>query len=333
MNELDVASRELIVMGGRQKRVETRPSKEWSRFGQAVVLGLKPDGSSAEELFVWETPPEARPDEGASVVFKSGSRVDSKLYLCTQTEVLVLDETTLAVEQNISLPCFNDLHHVTPTDRNTLLVVSTGLDLVVELTMDGDIVREWSTTDSSTWDRFDREVDYRKVLTTKPHHSHPNHVFEHGGEIWVTRFEQRDLYCLTNPDRRILIDTERPHDGYLVGDDAWVTTVDGHLLRLNLQDDSVGEELDVIEIADSDQAVGWMRGCSIVGSTAYIGFSTLRVTKIRENIRWVKKRFGQIDADSLVPTHVAAFDLEARQPLWRHNFSDPSLDVIFSVLA
>ena len=326
-------ARDLIVIGARQKKVETRPSDEWSRFGQAVVLSMSPDGSQTKETFTWETPADARPDEGASVVFKAGSRNAGRLYLCTQTEVLIVDEATMELESRISLPCFNDVHHVTPTSHGTLLVVSTGLDLVVELTEAGDIVNEWSTIDTPTWERFDKGTDYRKVLTTKPHQSHPNHIFEHDGHYWVTRFEQRDLLCLTDPEVRIPIDLERPHDGYLVGDTTWCTTVDGHLMALNLTDRSVDNVFDMIEMSADSRALGWMRGCSIVGSTAYIGFSTLRITKFRENVRWVKKRFGKIDAASIVPTHVAAYDLEAKQPLWRQELHSPALDVIFSVLA
>lgn len=324
--------RPMVIMGGRQKRIQSMPTPEWSRFGQAVVLSLDPQTQELEENFCWETPEEARPDEGASVVFKSGTRRNGLLYLCTQTEVLLLDEESMSLKTRISLPIFNDVHHVTPTSAGTLLVVSTGLDLVVELTEDGELVREWSTAETPTWERFDRSVDYRKVLTTKPHQSHPNHVFEYRGDYWVTRFEQKDLCCLTSPEKGFDFH-ERPHDGYLVDDAAWVTTVDSHLFEVDLATGSQRQEFDIAEISESAKALGWMRGCSIVGSTAYLGFSTLRITKFRQNVRWVKKRFGQIDADSIEPTHVAAYDLDSRSLLWRRELDSPKLDIVFSVLA
>ena len=37
-----------------------------------------------------------------------------------------------------------------------------------------------------TWERFDPEVDYRQVPTTKPHETHPNFVFIVEEDVWVT---------------------------------------------------------------------------------------------------------------------------------------------------
>ncbi|MDC0434926.1 hypothetical protein OAM69_04725 [bacterium] len=94
-------------------------------------------------------------------------------------------------QAHLSLNCFNDVHHVVPTEHKTLLVVSTGLDLVVEIDMTGKIVREWFTIESSDWSRFSRSTNYRKVLSIKPHHSHPNFVLQHDGQVWAARFEQK----------------------------------------------------------------------------------------------------------------------------------------------
>ena len=118
------------------------------------------------------------------------------MYLCTQTEVLICDFPSFAIRKIISLPFFNDLHHVAVALDGRLFVAVTGLDAVAELAPDGTLLRLQSVADGSVWDRFSKTVDYRKVATTKPHLSHPNFVFFLDGEPWVTRFQQCDAVPL-----------------------------------------------------------------------------------------------------------------------------------------
>ena len=75
-----------------------------------------------------------------------------------------------------------------PGADGTVLVADTGLDLVVEVSLQGEVLREWSVLEDDTWQRFSRAIDYRKVPETKPHKSHPNHVFRLGDEITKSRF-------------------------------------------------------------------------------------------------------------------------------------------------
>lgn len=81
-------------------------------------------------------------------------------------------------------------------------MVNTGLDMVVRVTPEGRVLEEWDVLLEPAWQRFSRDIDYRKIVSTKPHRSHPNFVFELGDEVWVTRFEQRDAICLTAPQKR-----------------------------------------------------------------------------------------------------------------------------------
>ena len=161
-----------------------------------------------------------------AVLFKSATLRWNKLYTCTSTEVLVYELPSFRLDLYISLPCFNDLHRVCPTQQGTLLVVVTGLEMVVEITTTGSIVKEWNVLGEDSWARFSRQTDYRKVPTTKPHRSHPNHVLVLDQEVWVTRLHQRDAICLTSPGPRIDIAVQRPHDGYIFGDRIYFTTVD-----------------------------------------------------------------------------------------------------------
>ena len=135
-----------------------------------------------------------------------------KLYACTSTEVLVFEVPGFRRIGYVSLPCFNDLHHVTPTRDGNLLVANTGLDMVVKFTPQSKVLAEWNVSDEDLWSRFSRSVDYRKVETTKPHQSHPNFVFELSDDVWVTRFEQRDAVCLTSRGKKVSIGAQRPHE-------------------------------------------------------------------------------------------------------------------------
>jgi hypothetical protein len=134
-------------------------------------------------------------------LFKAGTLHGDRLFLCTQTEVLVYSYPDMTQVRYLSLPCFNDLHHVRPGQGDSVLVVSTGLDMVFEIDRDDRIVREWTIVDGSGWERFDRDTDYRTWPTTKPHFSHPNYVFDLDGDPWVTRFKHRDAICLEDPSQ------------------------------------------------------------------------------------------------------------------------------------
>jgi hypothetical protein len=190
----------LYLTGGRQK---SRSLDEWHAYERAVILRVAPDQSEVTCPVEYVSPPEVCPDADPSFIFKAPSLHGDRLFVPTNTEILIYEVPALRRAGYLSLPCFNDVHHVCVSPAGNLLVVSTGLDIVMEMTQDGRILREWSALGGNTWERFSRETDYRKVETTKPHASHPNHVWHDGEEIWVSRFKQRDAICLTRPGRRI----------------------------------------------------------------------------------------------------------------------------------
>lgn len=324
---------EYLVVGGQQKQAFSVPQEEFTRFGQAVVARYGRDGEG-EIAFEYVTPPEARPEgREASIVFKSSSISGDRIHLCTQTELLCCRLPDFELLDRISLPMFNDLHHVVESHDGTLLVAVTGLDMVVRLARDGRVLEAWSALGGDPWERWSREEDYRKWLTTKPHASHPNFVFEYGEEVWVSRFEQKDAICLNVPGRRIDIAQERPHDGHVRGHRVYFTTVDGHVVIADLATTKV---LDVVDLhaCDPDSThTGWARGLKIVDDDhVLVGFSTLRVTRFRENVRWIKHRFGMTENPAPSPTHVALYDLRRRRLISRQMLEAPRIDVIFSIL-
>jgi len=162
----------------------------------------------------------------------------------------------------ISLPCFNDVHHVTPASDGNLLVVSTGLEMVVKVSPRGEVLAEWNVLGEDPWARFSRAIDYRKVETTKPHVSHPNFVFELDGEVWVTRFHQHDAVSLNGTKRRIEIAGEGVHDGLAWGERLLFTAVDGKIVAVDGHSLQVEMVVDLRQIQDRDQLVlpAWCRG-------------------------------------------------------------------------
>jgi len=317
----------LYIVGGQQR--ELRPlsaGDDWYEYQKGIVLDLDPRTGQATTAFEYITPPDARPDEDPTILFKSGSLQGDRLYLCTQTEVMVLGLPDFRRLAYVSLPIFNDVHHVLPTPQGTMLVASTGLDLVVEITYDGDVVRTWNVLGEDPWARFDQRIDYRKVRTTKPHLAHPNHVFLVGDDIWATRFEQRDAVCLTTPDKRIDIGLERVHDGVVHGGLVYFTTVNGRIVIADPIDCRVVEVIDLNEIHDQETQPGWCRGILVDPPYVWAGFSRIRPTKFRENVGWVlrgfKRDFG---------THVARYDLERRECLDQVILEPFGLSAVFGI--
>lgn len=326
--------RKLLVVGGRQKPTANRKN-EWHQYDKAVFVEVDVEAKTAQSVFEYSSPAEAAPDRDPSFVFKAASVDGSTIYACTQTEVLVVDAGEYRIRDYVSLPCFNDLHHVVRSGRDTLLVANTGLDMVLEVTRTGRVVNEWSVLGTDPWSRFSKTVDYRKVNTTKPHRSHPNYVFEADGDIWATRLEQRDAIALTRPGRRIDIQIQRPHDGVLHGQYVYFTTVDGHLVVAQLGPNQVKHVIDLQEITngrDPRLALGWCRGLHLVSSRhVVVGFSRLRPTKLRDNVRWAKFSLGLRNDVGSAPTRIALYDLEEGVLAWEIDLEPAGLNAVFSI--
>jgi hypothetical protein len=323
----------LYILGGKQRDPLLGHGEEWNRYEAALLLEVDTDSGAVRTAVEYETPTEARPDEGlSSSLFKSGTLVGNKIYACTSTEVLVFALPAFERLNYISLPCFNDLHHVTPARDGNLLVVSTGLDMVVRVTAEGRVLEEWDVLQQPAWQRFSRDIDYRKIASTKPHRSHPNFVFELGDEVWVTRFEQRDAICLTDPRKRIDISVESPHDGLVYGDSIYFTVVDGRLVVANVTTLAVEAVVDLKVPDDPSAILGWCRGLlPVSGGRVWVGFSRIRRTRFEENILWVKRilREGTLAR----PTYIALYDIAGKRRLQEINLEPHGMNVIFSILS
>ena len=321
-------TRRLYVAGGQQRALRglTADMDSWYEYQKGVILEIDTRAATAKTVFEYVSPADVAPPSQPAILFKSGTLVGDRLYVCTQTEVMVYRMPSFEREVYISLPFFNDVHHVRPTPDGTLLVANTGLDMVVELTPHGDVVKMWNVLGEDPWARFSRDTDYRLVATTKPHLAHPNHLFYVGDEPWATRFQQKDAVSLVDPSRRIDIGLERLHDGVVQDGRVYFTTVDGKVAVADLQTLKVVEVIDLAKAHPDDMLLGWARGLMLDGDYMWVGFSRIRPTKIRENVGWVlrglKRDFG---------THVGCYDLRTGRSVQQIPVEDAGLSAIFGI--
>ena len=324
----------LYILGGRERRLllkEKRP--HWSWYEAALILEVDTESGAVRTCVQYKTPLEARAGVKASVNFHSSTLVGDTLYTCTTTEVLIFKLPEFKQIGYISLPCFNDVHHVVPTPDGNLLVVSTGLDLIVKVSRDGKVLAEWSAVAEDTWTRFSRGIDYRKVESTKPHKAHPNFVFELDGELWVTRFNQRDAVALNGSRKRIEISVEKPHDGVVCGDRLYFTVVDGKIVIVNRHSLTVEQMIDLQEIGREDQQVlpAWCRGLLPIDERKiWVGFTRIRETQFHENLRWIKTTLHQGAREK--PTHIALYDIVEKRRLKQVELEPHGMNTVFSIL-
>jgi hypothetical protein len=304
--------------------------EEWHLYESALILEIDVKSGSAQTKAEYKSPAEARATGQSSSIFKSGTIAGNKLYTCTSTEVLVFDLPDFRISNYVSLPCFNDLHHVVPDRDGNLLVTSTGLEMVVKITPDGTVLRQWNVLGEGPWEKFSATIDYRKVDSTKPHRSHPNFTFELDDQIWATRFFQRDAICLTDPGKRIEIGVQAPHDGLVRGENIYFTTVDGHIVIVGKRSLKIEQVVDLKAINGEKALLGWCRGLlPIDKNTFWIGFTRVRKTKFRENLLWVRNVFR--DGMGEKPSHIALYDTISHTCLQEFDLEPHGMNVIFSI--
>jgi hypothetical protein len=320
----------LYVTGGRQRHRLIKTEEEWNLYEKAIILKVRVADGTATTCVEYQSPPEACASDGTpSFLFKTGTLVNNTFYVCTGTEILAYEVPEFKRVGYVSLPCFNDLHHVAPAANGNLLAVSTGLDMVVEFDTEGTVLRQWNVLGEDPWQRFSKDVDYRKLATTKPHKSHPNHVFHIGDDIWVTRCNQSDAVCLTKPNLRIPVASVGVHDGHLYKGRLYFTTVDGTIVIVDPSTRQIVDTIDLKQIDNTEKALlGWCRGLLIVDErTVWVGFTRVRKTKFQEKINWVKHVFH----DTEKPTHIALYDISSKKCLKEIDLERYGLNVLFSI--
>jgi hypothetical protein len=315
----------LYLTGGRQK---SRSAEEWHAYELAIILRVELSTGKIASVMEYTSPPEVCPDSEPSLMFKGATLSKDRLYVATNTEILIYTIPDFQQAGYLSHPYFNDVHHVCPTPSGALLVASTGLDMVLEVTLDGTILREWPVLQQDPWERFSRDVDYRKVETTKPHASHPNFVIHDGEQIWVSRFKQHDTICLTRPDRQVQF-AGAPHDGVLWCGHMYFTTINGFVYVVDPKDGRIDACVDLNEIDERGAALGWARGIHPIDEErCWVGFSRLRPTKFAENLSWIKSGFKR----KLLPTRIALYNLRTKKMLEEIDVEPFGLNAVYSIV-
>lgn len=315
-----------LVTGGRQRTSTFVRREEWTSFEAAVLLELDTDTGRMRTVLEYVSPPEHAPSKDPSILFKSACWDGDRLLLSTQTEVLVVEPRGGTIEQVISHPWFNDVHHVRRIGGR-LHVVATGLDAV--FVMDGDqVVEQHSAIAQDTWVRFDKGTDYRKVHTTKPHAAHPNYVFEAAGSRWITRFEQGDALPIDADRRPMAVADDRIHDGEAVDGQVWFTVVSGHV---KCHDARSGEQVKAYDLNQfaAGEPLGWCRGIRVETERTLVGFSRLRPTKFKQNLSWLR---GALNRPEPEPSRVASYDLDGGREIERWVVEEHGLSCVFSIL-
>jgi hypothetical protein len=320
----------LLVVGGKQRPTLFAAKAEWNGYERGVIINANTESGIGTGALDYVSPSQVCPTESPSILFKCATLENGKLYLCTGTEVMVYEVPEFRRTTYLSLPFFNDLHHVRPTPEGNLLVAVTGLDMVAEISPDGEVLREWSVTDEPTWERFSRSVDYRKVSTTKPHRAHPSYVFYLGGDVWVTRGDLNDAVSLTSPGRRIDIRVAHVHDGHLIGEYIYFTTVNGHIVVADTRTLCIEEDIDLNTFGSIYHgSLGWCRGLARVNDHQYwVGFTRIRHTKFKEKLLWVKHGAQCMDP----PTRIALYDTNVKACVKEILVEPYCMSAIFSIL-
>lgn len=242
------------------------------------------------------------------------------------------DAKSFELLNRISLPCFNDVHHARLTENGTVLVCSTGLDLVVEIDLEGNLINEYPVLGQDVWKKFSRDVDYRQILTTKPHDSHPNFCFEYRGEYFVTRFKQKDAISL-HTGKKFDIGVGGPHDGFVLEGKVYFTTVNGYVLGFDILSCQKIFECNLNEVENpGNKNLGWCRSLFMLNEDeAIVGFSRMRTSKFSDYLSWVKEKTGSgtVNAE---PTRIAKYNFKKSKIEWSINLERYKMNAVFSVL-
>lgn len=322
----------MIVVGGRQ-RAGAIDLDEWHAYEAALIVIVDPESNRMEVMVEYVSPPEVCAADQPSIVFKAGQRRGDRLLVCTQTELIEFNCRTWQRTRYLTHPWFNDVHHVCYGDDHCWMVADTGLDLVLKVDLNGQVVDSWNVGETPTWDRFDRDVDYRLVATTKPHEAHHNYVCQVGGEWWATRYQYQDAVRIDDLTQRMLIPPGHPHDGQVIdGGDLVFTTTNGHVVRMNASSLQQAECFDLNVNSHPANQLGWCRGISFdQPHFAWVGFSRLRPAWVRKYLSWIKQGFQHRGTYGTQPTRIALYDLSGPTLVREINLESIGMNAVFDI--
>jgi len=318
----------LLIIGGRQTKLfgglkSPNDSEEYWSYFRPTILEI--DAASGRVL---RRHADDKIDldlicRAYSHSYRGGRLTGDTLLTCAMSECVEFSLSRFEVVRRWSHPLFNDLHDVAVLNGHTY-VVSTGLDAVLRFTEGEDEPKIFPVVEGAA---PDLAKDFR-TISTKPHASHPNHVFSLGSDVWVTRFQQQDAVCLTRENTvGFEISADRPHDGILHAGHLYFTSVNG---AVSVFEPAPPKLLAVHDMNDfyPDTQLGWCRGVEIVGSNLYVGFSSMRQTKWVEHLRFLKRGLK-----SNLPSRIVKFDLSTQEPVGQIEFEPTEISLILDIIA
>ncbi|MCF6218074.1 MAG: hypothetical protein L3J94_04810 [Gammaproteobacteria bacterium] len=318
-----------LLTGGLERRKNANHG-DGRGFESAKLLRLNMNSKTLTDLVVLDDAKINYPDESPNFLFTAATLDGDSLWLCTETEIFEYSYPELKLKRTASYPCFQNVHHVTPIGTK-IGVVSTGLDLVAILSRETlALERVINVEDKDPWHRYDSTVDYRKIHSTKPHDCHPNFLLYLNNSIWVTRLVQKDVVNLEDFTQKIDIGGAGIHDGHLIGDFLYFTCVYGEIVIVDVRTFKVVERVDLKQIEGVNRPLGWCRGLAIEKNVAYVAFSHLRPTKVKENISWTRDILS--GRSHITKTRIVAYDLEKKCKIDEFILPPGSINAIYSII-
>jgi len=327
-------SKTYLVTGGLE-RSKNPDFLEGRGYDTGKIIRLDIENQKTEDLVVFNEQSKLfdkanYPDEYPNILMTAGAVKGDAIWISSESEIFEYSYPQFELRRRVSLPCFQNIHHVNVLENN-IAVVSTGLDMIVLLDMETLEPESFINVEGKdAWHRFDKNVDYRKVHSTKPHDCHPNYVFEFNGDIWVTRLKQQDVVNISNPKQKIAIGGGGIHDGIVKDGYIYFTCVVGEIVIVNATTLKVENRIDLRKIEGTDRPLGWCRGISIEDNIVHVAFSHLRPTKIRENISWARDVLtGGI---AITKTRVVGYDINKKEKIGEYIMPKNSISAIYSII-
>ena len=323
--------RRILVSGGLE-RPNGFELGDGKFYEAAKLCALDLESGETEELLSVSEGNEHYPEEHPNLQFTAGCFDGDRLWLPTDTELRCYTYPGLVLERTVSHPFFQNIHSV-HVIQGKLVATSTGLDLVAVLDPGtGEPLELINAEGKDTWHRFFDDVDYRLVHSTRPHDVHPNFVFEWDGAMWVTRCGPEDAVCLSDFSKRIDISgddkTISVHDGHVVGERVYFTSVDGCLCVGDPETCRIVETIDLMELEPERVARGWCRGFAFDGDLVHVGFSRFRKTRNKGKLAWLTGFSKKV----LEAASVVTYDLVARKRVREYLLPEDSVHAIYGVL-
>ncbi|HEX4208710.1 MAG TPA: hypothetical protein VHZ51_31810 [Ktedonobacteraceae bacterium] len=198
------------------------------------------------------------------------------LFVTTFSAIHEADLALQTLHQDvITSPLFNALHSISRT-RAGYLVASTGLDLVIELNANGDILWSWWATDhgfthtpTGEYRQLDKQADHRAMkYGTLQQTTHVNSVAElPDGRVLATLFHQGSVIAIdrdTGNWQTLLEGLDHPHSIRVLDEEHFTVadTVNGHALLARFNATSTRAQVE----ETIDATTNWLQDASYNGA-------------------------------------------------------------------